>query len=104
MAHLKLFSIRDIKVSSYMRPFCEINEINAVRGLKIVVNDHNSQISHYPEDFELMELGTFDDVTGRMMLHDSPKFIINALTLKIQAGQEAMRKAFEQPTDQVKGK
>lgn len=102
MAELKVFAIRDIKISTYNRPFTEINEIQAMRGLKVVTLDGNSQISHFPEDFELMELGTFDETTGRFNLYDSPKFIISALSFKkpgapVPATLSEAIKAQEQP-------
>lgn len=79
---LEVFATRDLKLSVFSRPFFEINAIQAQRGLQVAVNDPNTQLYHYPEDFELMHLGSFDDVTGRFNLFDNPKFIVAALPLK----------------------
>jgi len=78
MVHL-LCAVKDIKSNNFNRPFPEINRVNAVRGLSIVVNDPNTQLHHFPQDFELFQIGTFDDETGK--LESSIQFIESALTL-----------------------
>ncbi|QXP44283.1 MAG: nonstructural protein [Arizlama microvirus] len=86
---LSIFAVKDNKASCYNRPFSEINVLNAVRGLSVAVNTQESQIMHFPEDFDLYQFGTFDDVTGKMDMFDSPKFIQSAIGLK--KGPEAKK-------------
>lgn len=77
MSVLKIFSIRDTKVSTYLRPFVETSEITAIRGLTSVVNNgQQSQIADYPEDFDLYLVAEMDDVTGSVTPIQPPKFII----------------------------
>lgn len=87
MAQQKIFSIRDNKVSAYLRPFVESNEIMAVRGLTAAVNMEKdaSQIAQFPEDFDLYHLATLDDVTGVITPEEPPKFIISAVNCKKKA-------------------
>ncbi|QXP07895.1 MAG: nonstructural protein [Arizlama microvirus] len=83
MSILKLFSVRDNKVSSYLRPFVEQSEIQAIRGLTSVVNSgEKSQINDYPEDFDLYLLAEMDDITGKIIPQEPPKFIIAAINTK----------------------
>lgn len=86
----KIFAIRDNKVSSYLRPFVEANEIQAVRGLTSAVNaPDKNQIKDYPEDFDLYLLGTLDDITGKITPEEPPKFIMAASSVKRPTSKEA---------------
>nr|WAE43326.1 MAG: nonstructural protein [Microviridae sp.] len=82
MSLKKIFSVRDNKVSSYGIPFFNDSEIGAARDLQMAVNDDKIQLSYFPEDFELFELGSFDNITAEFIMHDKPKFIIGAISLK----------------------
>jgi len=85
---MKLFSIRDNKVSIYNRPFCEPDEISAVRSLSSVVNfEQKSQIAQFPGDFDLYHLATVDLITGETTPECPPKFIISAVSL-VKKGDE----------------
>jgi len=77
---LLLCAVKDIKTNRFNRPFPETDKINAIRGLSIVVNDPNSQIHHFPQDFEVWQIGTFDDFDGK--IESKMEFIESALTLK----------------------
>jgi len=79
---LQFFAVKDIKGNIFNRPFPEINQVNAIRGLSVVVNDPNSQISHFPQDFELFRVGTFNDETGIIIAEERPVFIESAFNLK----------------------
>jgi hypothetical protein len=39
---------------------------------------------NHPDDFDLYELGRFDDVTGRFDLHDDPKVVAIGKQVKIR--------------------
>jgi len=82
MSTLKMFAIRDNKVSAYGRPFCEQNEILASRALSVAVKDTATQLSHFPEDFDLYLLGEFDDISGVLTPETPPKFVVGAVSLK----------------------
>lgn len=84
MVHL-LFAVKDIKTNTFNRPFPEANRVNAIRGLSIVVNDKQTQIAHFPQDFELFEVGTFDDETGH--INTKVEFVASAYSLQ-QLGKE----------------
>lgn len=78
---LKIFSVRDTKVSSFSKPFTTKNEIEASRAFYVAVNDRECQVSQFPEDFDLFLLGEFDEVTGVIKPVEPPKFIVGAVSL-----------------------
>lgn len=92
MAQLKFFSIRDNKVSAYLRPFVDQNEIMAVRGLTAAVNmpKDSSQVAQFPEDFDLYHVATMDDITGEVIPEQPPKFIISAINCVKKGNENAV--------------
>ena len=73
---MKLYSIKDTK-SKYMRPFEEVNDDMAIRTLKAISNDKNTQIGMFPEDFELWSIGEFNETTAE--LKSEVKFLARAI-------------------------
>lgn len=69
---LKIFACFDCKVEAYGNPFYMKTKGEAIRGFVEVVNDGQSQISKYPEDFTLFELGEYDDSNAKFLLHSTP--------------------------------
>lgn len=70
-----LFCVRDRKANVFKPPFPEKNKVEAVRAFQIVCNkegDHN-QFRLYPDDFELLYLGEFNESTGKFALVEFPE-------------------------------
>jgi len=85
---MKMFSIFDAKAAAYMTPFTLQSEAHAKRQLAdLLVGNQPSPFSDYPEDFTLMEIGTWDQITGEV--HPHPAFIPhgNLAILKAQLKQ-----------------
>lgn len=59
-----VYCVRDIAVNAYDRPFCVTHEGQALRGFRDAINDPKSNLGVHPEDYELYQLGTFDDGAG----------------------------------------
>nr|WAE43891.1 MAG: nonstructural protein [Microviridae sp.] len=78
MSNLKIFAIRDNKVSCFMRPFVESSEVMACRSLHQATKDPQIQLSLYPQDFDLFLLGEMDEVSGKIEPVFPPKFIVSA--------------------------
>lgn len=72
---LKVYSVFDSKVQSFMQPFYCQSKGQALRGFTEVANDKQHTIGKYPEDCTLFELGEFDDATGHFSLFDTPMSI-----------------------------
>lgn len=63
---LRAFTVYDSKVESYLRPFFMQTPAEAIRAFKETVNDGQSAFSKHPEDYTLLEVGTFDESTGEL--------------------------------------
>lgn len=61
---LKVFTVFDSKVECYNTPFFQKSTGEAIRSWTDLANDPQSSISKHPEDYALMEIGTYDDLTG----------------------------------------
>lgn len=63
----QLYSIYDVKASSYAPPFVAANEADASRQIAMALMASPSiPPSMYPEDFYLVYLGSWDEVTGEI--------------------------------------
>lgn len=78
----KLFTIKDSKAEIYNFPFPALTHGEAERNFKTLVDDPKTQISKYPEDFDLYYVGDFDDVEGKFSLLPTPQHIQKAAHLK----------------------
>ncbi|QCQ84692.1 nonstructural protein [Blackfly microvirus SF02] len=61
---LKIYSVLDSAVGAYLQPFFARSEGEAVRMLKLAVNDPASNFNKHAQDYTLAFLGSFDDETG----------------------------------------
>ena len=78
---LKTFTIRDSKGEFYSPPFFQKTHGEAERSFKQLVQDKQSQVSKFPEDYDLYYIGEFDDNTGKMVVTDTPQHIVKAANL-----------------------
>lgn len=72
MAKLLVLSVYDSKVQLFAQPFFMRTRGEALRGWTDVVNDPSTQMSKYPTDFALMELGEYDEQKGSFTNHQAP--------------------------------
>lgn len=61
---LLAFVIRDRAANVFDRPFFAIARGAAIRSFSDAVNGGDPNFSKHPGDFDLFELGTYDDNTG----------------------------------------
>lgn len=59
-----VFAVRDSAIGAFMNPFYASALGQAERNFRDAVNDSKSPLYKHPEDYELFQLGTFDDGTG----------------------------------------
>lgn len=80
-------SIKDRAADAFGRPFYVPAVGVAIRSFQDEVNrsDAESQIYQHPEDFDLFELGEFDDATGLFLLFDNPKLLMLGKQAKASA-------------------
>lgn len=90
----KMYSIRDSKAEIYGFPFSQLTHGEAERTFKRLATpapqgQESTQISQYPEDYDLYYLGTFDDSTGKVNWLDTPQHMLKANNALSAASQEA---------------
>lgn len=81
---LKLYSVRDSKGEVYSPPFLAKTPGEAERSFHGLVKDPKTQVGQYPEDYDLYQIGTFDDVAGKIVGLDTPQHIVKAVNLLSQ--------------------
>lgn len=80
MPKLVVVSIRDRAVDAFMRPVFVPAAGAAVRSFTDEVNrpSAENEMNRHPDDYDLYELGHFDDQTGRFTLHDDARLLVRA--------------------------
>jgi hypothetical protein len=80
MAKQELYSIQDKVAKIYNRPMPIVNFGKAMQVFSQMVNDEqDSDIKKWPEQFNLVKLGTYDEETGKIDSFDTPEIIANGL-------------------------
>lgn len=69
---LRVFTVYDSKAQAFLAPFYARTVGEAERNFMGACSDQKSQFYHHPEDFCLMEIGTFDEDSGRLRAKDGP--------------------------------
>lgn len=62
----KVFAVYDLKAEFFMQPYFSESVGGAVRAFGDAANDKNSPLSKHPSDYQLFEIGSFDNVKGVM--------------------------------------
>jgi hypothetical protein len=61
---LHVFAVYDVKAGYYATPFMLRSQGEALRGFQNECNNPQSMLNSHPADFELFQLGTFDQDSG----------------------------------------
>lgn len=78
MAILKVVAVQDARSGFFMRPSFGNHLGSILRDWESVVNDPQSQMNKYPEDFALYELGEYDDISGNFKCEATPRLLSTA--------------------------
>lgn len=80
-----IVSVKDRAADAFGRPAFVPSSGVAIRSFTDEVNRENpdNQLFHHPDDFDLYELGTFDDSTGIVTCHLTPKVLILGKAVKV---------------------
>lgn len=76
---VKVFAVFDKKAEAFMAPFTFPNIGQGVRAFGDVVNRNGSGIARHPEDYDLYDLGSFNDASGEFS--GEKHFIIGAVSV-----------------------
>lgn len=70
-------SIKDRAADAFGRPFYVPSVGVAIRSFQDEVNRaaEDNQMYQHPDDFDLYDLGSFDDNTGSFTLHETPTLL-----------------------------
>ncbi|QXP07903.1 MAG: nonstructural protein [Arizlama microvirus] len=74
---LTLCTVKDRAADAYGRPMFVPSTGIAIRSFSDEINRQaeDNQMYNHSDDFDLYELGEFDDNTGLFSLHDQPKLL-----------------------------
>lgn len=78
----KIFCIYDSKAEAYLQPFFMRSKGEAIRALQALVEDVQHNFCKYAADFTLFEVGSFDDSSCKVLLHDALQSICVLQELK----------------------
>lgn len=59
-----IVAVHDRQLTAYMRPFVAQTRGQAIRSFRDEVNRVGSDMHQHPEDYELHQVGTWDENTG----------------------------------------
>jgi hypothetical protein len=78
-------TVKDRAADAYGRPMFVPSAGVAIRSFSDEINRDNAdnQLFNHPDDFDLYELGEFDDNTGLFTLHEQPKLLSLGKQVKI---------------------
>jgi len=83
---LKMYSVRDSKAETFHPPFYKRTHGEAERDFQALAHDEKSQVSKFPEDFDLYWVGSYDELSGKVNGLDSPQHIVKAIQL-VRSGE-----------------
>lgn len=78
---LLAFTIYDNKALQYHPPFFAATDGAAVRMLRDLVEDPNSNIGRHPADYVLYRCGVYDDIKGHFAAEMPLRHIMDAMAL-----------------------
>lgn len=87
---MKIFCVYDVKAKYYQTPWFQPTNVHANRIFTSEVNRaaaDNLLYNHY-KDFELYELGTWDESTGALLTDNPPTLVTSGLKVRSEPEQE----------------
>jgi hypothetical protein len=75
---LVIVAVKDRAADAFMRPFFVPTPAIAVRSFmdEVQRDAADNQLFHHSDDFDLYEIGIFDDSTGRITSHEDMKVLM----------------------------
>lgn len=80
----KSYTVFDKKAGAFLQPFFIQNEGLAVRAILDVMADKEHSFYRYAEDYQLFEIGHFDDQKGVFEGLNDPMPVVGLLELKVK--------------------
>lgn len=78
-------AVRDSAANAFMRPFFVPTTGLAIRSFSDEVNraDKDNAMYQHPEDYELFEVGDFNEETGRLTALEAPRSLGSAKQFRV---------------------
>lgn len=80
---INLYSVYDVKLKAYGRPFCSPNDETAERSFQHVVNDSVNAVHLSPSDYTLFAIGSFTDHDG-LIETETPRALGNGIEFVVK--------------------
>lgn len=61
-----IVAVKDRQLNAFMKPFACQSLGQAIRAFRDEVNNPQSELNKHPEDYELYEVGTWDEIHGAL--------------------------------------
>lgn len=87
MMLLQIYSVRDLATGQFLPGSFHSHDVNAIREFQDFARNPQSQISKYPESFDLVRVGTFETDTGVVAPVQIPAPLISGIQAKKQEGK-----------------
>lgn len=78
---MKMFSVYDSAAAAYSNPLYYRTAEEASRAFRSSLKEPNNPIAQYPEHFTLVEVGSFDVITGTISSLPQPHILGSAAAL-----------------------
>lgn len=78
----RVFSIFDMKADAFLQPFFASTKGVAIRQFGGAVNTDGHELNKYSSDYTLFELGEFDERSGAITPHETPRAVCTATDVK----------------------
>lgn len=72
---VKLFSIYDKKAKVFNPPMSSVNQGTLLRTLSDQLERADNLMSRFAQDYDVYEIGYFDDLTGDIQVNGKPGFV-----------------------------
>lgn len=83
MSQVNIYTVLDKKAGIYNTPQFLVNDEVAIRLFEFLVNQPESVMARYPEDYSLYRIGSYDLDTGIIIPEAYPKPLSNALSIQL---------------------
>lgn len=81
MKHIAITTY-DLATETYGRPFFVAHPGQAIRSFMDEVRNKDSELGRHPADYELFEVGSYDDATGQFTQPPQPVRLVRGADFK----------------------
>lgn len=72
-----IYVIHDIKADTHGQLMFFPNNVEALRSMERITKDPQTTIHQYPADYNLLEIGKYDSITGKIELSEKRTILTN---------------------------